>query len=231
MKQLWASGMPRWLTSVRPSASIPAASMSNLLGLALTRLRRYPEAREIFDRCLALAPTNLSCIGGKVTAFLAGDLAGAGVVIKTASKQIEPTVLVAGMAQWDLMWVLDESQRDLVLRLTPSAFRNDKMDWGLTLAQTSALKGDAAGVRTYAEEARRDLEERLRAAPENKSLRVYLGVALSYLGRKDEAIREENAGSRTGRDGRAMRTATPASRTRLRGSTYASAKRRKRSTD
>ena len=33
-------------------------------------------------------------------------------------------------------------------------------------------------------------EEQLRAAPENPELRVLLGVALAYLGRKEEAIQE-----------------------------------------
>jgi tetratricopeptide (TPR) repeat protein len=53
-----------------------------------------------------------------------------------------------------------------------------------------ALKGDAANVRTYAEEARKAYEEQLRAAPDDAQSHVLLGLSLAYLGRKEEAIRE-----------------------------------------
>ena len=57
--------------------------------------------------------------------FLAeGDLAGARAVLKAAPKEVEPTALVAFMANYgDLVWVLDEAQRDLLLRLTPERVR------------------------------------------------------------------------------------------------------------
>jgi serine/threonine-protein kinase len=45
-------------------------------------------------------------------------------------------------------------------------------------------------VRSYAEEARKAYEEQLRAAPENAQRHALLGVALGYLGRKAEAVRE-----------------------------------------
>jgi len=196
----YEAGLGRWDAAVEHFSLAErldprSVNVKSRFGHTLTRLRRYPEARETFDRGLALVPENLSCINGKVTALLGeGDLAGARAVVKAESKKIEPTVLIAGMANSGLAFVLDEAQLDLLLRLTPSAFRNDRADWGLTLAGAYALKGDAANVRTYAEEARKDIEERLRAAPEQKPLRVYLGVALAYLGRKDEAIREGERG-------------------------------------
>ena len=91
--------------------------------------------------------------------------------------------------------MLDEEQRELLLRLTPSAFDDDRGTWALCLAQAYALKGDAANVRAYAEEARAAFEEQLRAAPDGCSAsRAQLGVALAYLGRKEEAIREGERG-------------------------------------
>ena len=54
-------------------------------------------------------------------------------------------------------------ERELLLRLTPSAFDDDRGTWALCLVQAYALKGDAANVRTHAEEARKALEEQLRA--------------------------------------------------------------------
>ena len=44
------------------------------LGAALSNLRRYPEARDAFDRGLAIRPTDLSLLATKAMTFLAeGD--------------------------------------------------------------------------------------------------------------------------------------------------------------
>jgi tetratricopeptide (TPR) repeat protein len=56
------------------------------------------------------------------------------------------------------------------------------------------LKGDTANVRTYAEEARKATEEQLREAPDDPGRRISHGLALAYLGRKEEAIREGQRG-------------------------------------
>jgi TolB-like protein/Tfp pilus assembly protein PilF len=166
------------------------------LGWTLTWMRRYPEAREALDRGLALAPSNIACIDGKVMTYLGeGDLAGARAVMKAAPKEVEPTRLVALVASnFDVVWVLDDSQRELLLRLTPSAFDNDRERWAAILADASALKGDAANARSYAEEARKAVEEDLRARSDNAGDHVILGLMFAYLGRKDEAIREGERG-------------------------------------
>jgi TolB-like protein/tetratricopeptide (TPR) repeat protein len=160
------------------------------LGDTLGRLQRYPEAREADDRGLTLAPADLNLIEDKaMTYLLEGDLAGARAVLKAVPKEVEPTALVAYIATYqDLVWVLDEQQRELLLRLTPSAFDDDRGTWGLCLVQAYALKGDAANMRTYAEEVRNAYEEQLRATPDDAQRHVLLGLALAYLGRKEEAM-------------------------------------------
>jgi tetratricopeptide (TPR) repeat protein len=182
----------------RQAVRLDPRSANNLrtLGDALLRLRRYPEAREAFDRGLALAPANLVLIEWRAMTYLGeGDLAGALAVVKAAPKQVEPTALVAYLANYyDLVWVLDEEQRELLLRLTPSAFDDDRGSWALCLVQAYALKGDAANVRTYAEEATKTIEEQLRATPNDPGRRVGLGLALAYLDRKEEAIQEGERG-------------------------------------
>ena len=162
------------------------------LSEALIFLRRYPEARAALARGLALAPANLDLIEQEAMTFLAqGDLAGARAVLRAAPKEVEPTALVAYLANyWDLVWVLDEGQLELLLRLTPSAFDDDRGVWGLCLAQAYALKGDAANVRTYAEEARKAVEKQLRATPEDLQRHVLLGLSLAYMARKEESVRE-----------------------------------------
>jgi eukaryotic-like serine/threonine-protein kinase len=167
-----------------------------ILGGALLRLRRYPEAREALDRGLALAPANLNLIELKAMTFLGeGDLGGARAAVRAAPRKVEPTSLVAHLAiYWDLVWVLDGEQRELLLRLTSSAFDENRGGWALCLTQAYALKGDAANVRTYSEEARKAYEEQLRKSPNDTQRHALLGLALAHLGRKEEAIREGERG-------------------------------------
>jgi len=200
-RALAEQGLGRWDAAVahlRQAERLDPRSVSNLgiLGSALLRLRRYPEARETLDRGLALAPDNLSMIEDKAMTFLAeGDLPGARAVLKAAPSQVEPTALVSYLANYfDLVWILDEEQRELLLRLTPSAFDDDRGGWSSCLLQAYALKGDSANVRAYAEEARKAYEEQLRAAPNDATRRAGLGLALAYLDRKAEAIREGERG-------------------------------------
>ena len=162
------------------------------LAEVLLFLRRYSEAREAIDRGLGLAPTHLYLIELKVMSFLAqADRGGARAVLKGVAQEVEPTALVAHVANyWDLVWALDEEQRGILVRLTPSAFDDDRGTWGLCLVQAYALRGDAPNVRTYAEEARKAFEGQLRAAPGDAQRHVLLGLAMAYLGRKEEGIRE-----------------------------------------
>ena len=162
------------------------------LGIALRSMRRYPEAREVFDRGLALAPANLTLIEQKAMTFLGeGDLAKARAVLSAAPREVAPAAIVSYLATYfDLVWVLDEEQRDLLLHLTPSAFDNNRGGWSLCLVQAYALNGDAAKMRSHAEEAREAFEDQLRAAPEDAQLHALHGLSLAYLGKKDEAIRE-----------------------------------------
>jgi serine/threonine-protein kinase len=154
-------------------------------------LRQYREAASARDRALALAPANLAVI--EVSAMVAlgqGDLAGARAMLRRVPSEVEPTALVAYLATFnDLGWILDDEQQQLVLRLPPSAFADDRANWGLALAQIYAWRGDSARTRAYADSARREFEARFRATPDDPQQNVLYGVALAYLGRKDEAIR------------------------------------------
>ena len=169
-----------------------SVSVKGRLGTALMDLRRYPEAREVFERGLAYAPANLSLIERRAMTFLGeGDLAAArDALSRPRPKRSSPR---RSWPTWrtfnDLVWLLDEHQRALLQRLTPSAFDNDKGDPGrLCLTQAFALEADKANVHSHAEEARKAFEEQLRAAPQNGQRHALLGLVLAYLGRKEEAI-------------------------------------------
>ncbi|MBC8646892.1 MAG: hypothetical protein H7X85_06990 [Thermoanaerobaculia bacterium] len=166
------------------------------LAFALLWMRRYPDAHDVLDQGLGLAPTNLTLIEYKAMTHLAqGDLAAARATLRAAPAAVDPTALVAYVARTDLGWALDEEQRELLLRLAPSAFDDDVAAWASSLAQAYALRRDEKRARVHAEEARNAIEEQLRAAPRNVQRRLALGLALAYLGRREEAVREGERGA------------------------------------
>jgi serine/threonine protein kinase/TolB-like protein len=186
-------GLGRWEASVehlRQAGRLDPRSVRNAQSLAqaLRSLRRYAEARETCDRGLALSPANLGLIREKVVTFLGeGNLASASAAVKAALEDVEPTPLLAYMASGDLEWVLDREERDVLLRLAPSAFV-EKGVWGMSLARAAALNGRTASARVYAEEARKAFAAQLRALPDDAPLLAELALALAYLGRKEEAV-------------------------------------------
>jgi eukaryotic-like serine/threonine-protein kinase len=181
------------LAHYRQAQTLDPASVATTRRLArvLSWSRHYPEALAMANRALALAPANLIVVQTKAEVYLAqGDLAAAQRTLRAVPSQVEPTALVAFMATYDdLYWVLDEEQQQLLLRLTPRPFDNNRGAWGMALAQTFALRGDQHHARAYADSARITFEEQLRAAPQDPQLHVLLGLANAYAGRKADAIR------------------------------------------
>ncbi len=169
-----------------------SATTARRLSQSLLRLRRYPEAEAAADRGLAVAPDNLDLIENKAMTHLArGDLPGARAAIHSAPAEVEPTTLVASIGNyWDLHWVLDDAQQQLLLRLGPAAYDGDRGTWGIVRASTYYLRGDRARARVYADSARLGVEETLKATPDDGQRRVFLGLALAYLGRNAEAVKE-----------------------------------------
>jgi eukaryotic-like serine/threonine-protein kinase len=183
------SALARFRQSVALDPRSPLALRR--LGRALLWLRRYPEAREVNERGLALAPNDLSFLQIAVMVELGQGHLDAARALLSASHAVEPTTLVAYFANyWDLNWALTPAQQDLLLRLTPRPFDDNRGAWGNALASTYALRGDQARARAYADSARQAFEAALVNAPNDAQTHAVLGVALAYRGRKDEAIRE-----------------------------------------
>jgi tetratricopeptide (TPR) repeat protein len=175
-----------------PRASRNAYRMAR----TLLWLRRYPEAEAAAQRALALAPTSTAAIENHAMVYLAqGDLAGARAALRRTGGEVEPTALVSYVSRyWDLFWLLDDAQQQLLLRLTPGPFDEDRGAWGLALASTYALRRDSLRSRAYADSARMTFERQIAAVPEDAQLVVLLGTALAYMGRKAEAMRANERG-------------------------------------
>ena len=184
-----AEGHFRDAERLDPRSTLPIAMLAQALGV----MRRYRESRDVLDRGLGFAPKHLYLLELKAMTYLAeGDLSSARKIVGEPLKDVEPTGLVAQVASYsDLVWVLDAEQREILVRLTPSAFDEDRGNWAFCLLQAYALKRDSKNVAIYAEEARKAFEQALRIEPKDPSARrAMLAVALAYLGRKRDAIRE-----------------------------------------
>jgi TolB-like protein/Flp pilus assembly protein TadD len=195
----WALG--RWdeaLDHLRRAATLDPRSenTSQKLGQGLLWLRRYPEARAALERALAMNPANLTTLQLRAMVELAqGDLAGARAVLRSAPTQVESTALATVMAvNWDVGWSLTESYQRLLLGSLPEVFGDDRLSWGLVQAQLYSLRGDSGRARAYADSARSAAEEALRTAPDDGQLHTLRGVALGYLGRRNEAVKEGRRG-------------------------------------
>jgi serine/threonine-protein kinase len=157
-----------------------------------TMLRHYAAADSAADRGMALAPTNPRTPWQKLILQLArGDLDSARAVIRAAVRRLDPGQFYSYVAVYqDLYWALDEDAQQQVLQLPPSAFDDDRGNWGIVRAQLCYLRGDRARAAIFADSARIAFEEQSRAAPKDPTRHALAGVALAYLGRKADAVRE-----------------------------------------
>ncbi len=170
--------------------------VADRLGRSYLWLRRHDEAIPAADRGIALSPTTVAIHQLKIMALLGkGDLPGARAALRAVPAEVDPVELVAQMANfWDLGWVLDGEQQKLLLRVTPSAFGEDRFAWAIAKAQVYAWRGDTRRARAYADTAVRASGKVLADNPDDAQRRVLLGLAHAYAGRKKEAIREGERG-------------------------------------
>jgi serine/threonine-protein kinase len=173
-----------------------SATIARQLADVLTLLRRYAPSDSAADRALALAPTNVATAWQKVLVTLAqGRLDSARAVIRAAARRVDPMALFVYLANYqDLYWVLDDEAQRQVLAAPLSAFDDDPATWAIIRAHLYYLRGDRARTAVYADSARMAFVAQSRATPDDAQRHSLLGVALAYLGRKAEAVREGQRG-------------------------------------
>jgi serine/threonine-protein kinase len=186
----------RWndaLTHLQQARRLDPRSLT--VGAALQQLltykRRYPEALAVGNEMLSLDPSNLLMLEDQAQMHLMqGDLAGARAVVTSAPPTLAQPALVAYFGNYqDMYWMLDDAQQQLLLRLTPSAFFDDRAVWADVMMQTWWQRGDKARAAAYADTAYTELEKQLKAVPNDPQRNLFAGLAQAYMGHKAEAIR------------------------------------------
>ncbi len=155
--------------------------------------RRYSEARDVGGAAMALVPGDINIVEWQAMGSLGqGDLKDAHAVIRAAIDRgnAAPSVAAFFGGYQEVAWALEDAERQLLFRLTPAAFDNDRAWWGQTLAIAHWQQGDLAVARAYADSSLPATEAQVAASPADGQGLALRALMLAYLGRKAEAIAE-----------------------------------------
>jgi serine/threonine-protein kinase len=156
-------------------------------------LGRQEDAIAAGSAAVALAPGNLQPVEYLAMVHLGeADTAGAREVVRKAiASGISVPSLAAYFAGYqEVSWMLEDAQRQLVFRMTPAAFDNDRAWWGQSLATAYWQQGDTVRARAYADSALAPSAAQVQSAPDDPQLRGLHALLFGYLGRGAEARAE-----------------------------------------
>jgi TolB-like protein/tetratricopeptide (TPR) repeat protein len=169
-----------------------SAVISRRLGYAFMVLRRYPEAEVAFERGLTLAPGNLSIQQNRALAALGqGDVEAVRRLADHPDRGVSRDRMLANFSQYEeLYWALTDEQQKRVLELGPELFDDDHAAWAMVRAHLYWLRGDRARAVAWADTAHVAFGIQAREEPEDAQRLIVDAVALAYLGRRGDAIRQ-----------------------------------------
>lgn len=159
---------------------------------SLVQLGEFDEAKRVGQDVLALSPGNLQSVQLVVDAYLGtDDLPSAQRVLTEAMSRVPVTQVVTYFAGYNEMaWLFDGDRRDVLFRLTPTAFDNDVAWWGQALAIAAYQQGDTARARTYADSSLAVAAEQAATSPSDLQLGSLYAVMLAYHGDRAAARAE-----------------------------------------
>lgn len=154
-------------------------------------LGQLDEALATSEELMALDPTDYAQMQWVVIAHLdKGDTTGAKRVVQELLTRVPATELVSYFAGYqELAFVLGPKERDLLFRMTPAAFDDDRAWWGQALALAAMQQGDTAKARAYADSSLVTAKQQIDANQTDPQLRMLNAVMLGYAGHKAEAAR------------------------------------------
>ncbi|HEX5633402.1 MAG TPA: tetratricopeptide repeat protein, partial [Gemmatimonadales bacterium] len=156
-------------------------------------LQRPADAEGAASAALMVRPNDQNAVQWLAIArVMQGNLEGARAAIRAAIQAGTPAPAIAAhfAGFQETAWMLEDRERSLVYRLTPSAFDDDRAFWGQSLATAYWQQGDVARARAYADSALAPSAEQAKAVPDDSQLRGLYALVLGYLGRAQEARAE-----------------------------------------
>ncbi|MDX2207807.1 MAG: protein kinase [Gemmatimonadales bacterium] len=169
----------------------------------LVNLNRLEEARRVGEELMALQPQSWGAIQWLTGVHeVSGDLDRARAVFQEAVKDKPITqVLVQFSGFNEQAFLFNEEQREMLFRLTPAAFDNDRAWWGQSLSIAARQQGDMVRARAYADSSLATSKQQSDANPDDPQLRALYAVMLAYAGRTAEAIVEADRAVSSAREG------------------------------
>ncbi len=113
--------------------------------------------------------------------------ARAGIRAAIESGVAAPAIAAHFAGYQEISWILEDRERQLVFRLTPSAFDNDRAWWGQALAMAYWQAGDSVKARAYADSSLALSKTQAEDNPTDPQLQVLYGLMLAIKGKAAEA--------------------------------------------
>lgn len=153
--------------------------------------KRFAEAADAGEAAMALVPGDINLVEWQAMGYLAqGKLSEAREVIRAAIDRGNAAPAVAAFfgGYQEVSWALEPAELNLLSRLTPAAFDNDRAWWGQSLAIAFWQQGNTMLARAYADSALPFTEAQAAASPNDGQMAALHGLMLALVGRKAEAL-------------------------------------------
>ena len=171
------------------------ANVAEEIAYTYSFLHDWPEATRTQERVIALAPDSVNA--RVLRAYLDFWSQGRTAALKEVLEQIPPGIDPSGLvtrARWDMAMIQrDHAAADQVLTSCPlDQFQSGGQPTPKSFYRgcVALARGDEAAARTNFEATLIIFEAALEQAPANALRHANLGLVYSFLGRKEEAIRE-----------------------------------------
>jgi serine/threonine protein kinase len=182
------------------AAELDPRSRLVLNTLAYTRwtLRQFPQALEANARAIAIDSTFPENLVMRALIYASqGDLEAARASLADLPGGTDEAAVVTSAAAFGgWVWLLNDRQQEMLLRLRPAAFGNRRGIWAITLSLAYRLQGDSARMRAYADTAEGEYRADIRQDSTAALPRMFHAIALARLGQRDAAHREADAARR-----------------------------------
>jgi serine/threonine-protein kinase len=171
-------------------------TLSQLIDLYIY-MDRTGDAVGIAEGLAAVAPQDVDAAHRiAMSHAAAGDLEGARSATRAAIARgiPAPTVAAQFAGTNETGWLLDDETQRLALRLTPSAFDDDRAWWAQSLATLCWQRGDTALARAFADSAIAPTRAQLSADKPASQLHGLIALMYAYRGQAREARAEAALG-------------------------------------